>query len=110
VGVARPVTSSSAVESNGERHGRQAIHDEALAAVGQILLDSVDEIVPRHTEALKTDRHFSRIEMMTDVQIADHEATFLADLDRALTVMTHFLTQSERVSLQSFRHTPTVDA
>ena len=165
----------------GNGAAAQPIHDEALAAVGQILLDSVDEIVRRHIEALKTDRSFSRIEMMTDVQIADHEATFLADiaqsllilegtpepaelmrdgseiqrviaerhgaqrhrlgweeeelqkefvllrtvvtdvvrprasvaetdLDRALTVMTGFLTQAERVSLQSFRHTATVGA
>jgi hypothetical protein len=58
-----------------ERHAAQPIHDEALAAVGPILLDSVDEIVRRHIEALKTDRSYSRIEMMSDVQIADNTAT-----------------------------------
>jgi len=89
----------------GNGTAAHAIHDEPLAAVGQILLDSVDEIVRRHIEALKTDRHFSRIEMMTDVQIADHEATSLADIAQSL-----LITQAERVSLQSFRHTATVDA
>jgi len=43
--------------------------------------------------------------MMTDVQIADHEATSLADIAQSL-----LITQAERVSLQSFRHTATVDA
>ena len=88
----------------------QPIHDEALAAVGQILLDSVDEIVRRHIETLKTDRSFFRIEMMTDVQIADHEATFLADIAQSLLILEGTPEPAEPMRDQSVRHTATVDA
>jgi signal transduction histidine kinase len=159
----------------------QATRDEALAATGQILLDSVDEIVRRHIDTLRADRSLERAGKMTDIQLADHEPTFLADiaqsllilegtaepvelmrdgseiqrviaerhggqryrlgwdereleqefrllraavtsvlrervalpgpeLERALTVVTRFLAQAERVSLQAYRHAATVAA
>jgi signal transduction histidine kinase len=71
----------------GNRTSAEPRSDEALAVVGQTLLDAVDDVVRRHVEALRADPTLSRIPLMTDVQIADHGATFLADIAQSLLIL-----------------------
>ena len=64
---------------------RRSPADAGLVAIGQALREDVNGIVDRFTEALRADpARFANVDRLTDVQLQNHVAAWIADLAQAL--------------------------
>ena len=67
--------------------GEQRPNFGPVALLGKEILDAIDEIIDSYTAALRAEPKLERFSTLTDIQLADHSASFMADIAQSLVIL-----------------------
>ena len=58
-----------------------------VALLGKEILDAIDEIIDAYTAALRAEPRLERFSTLTDIQLANHSSSFVADIAQSLVIL-----------------------